>query len=536
MTFMTQTDKQNILERLTSLIHLYSEVMTTGEANINVILYSELSEWEYFSNHPSHCGLYPIEDDPLKRQVLWSFVNTGSEETIILFGHCDTVGIDNYNELMAYALEPEALRRVLIESKVRCRDLEDDNWLFGRGSSDMKAGLAVQLYLMEKVIASPEDYPNILWLSVPDEEYLSAGMRAATKLIDHLKTTFNLKIPLAILSEPHARTDEDTFVTYAGSAGKLKPMIVTRGIETHAGDIFSGFNAIGIMTEIVKAIELNTEMSDLKYREMTSPPAFMGLRDLKQKQDVTTPEFIAGFFNWTFLNNTFENKFEQLRSLCVWSLEDAINQYNYSKNEYLRKQCLPSYEACCEFKIDVLFFHDLLLKMPETFDLKAFVTKQTYALGLELNDPVLLANVIKQMMIKADIEGPAVVIGLLPPFYPAKDSTVYYESKLEPILKSVSESLNINLELQHFFMKISDMSYLGNETADYTCVEQNLPHFKLDYTMSFEALDKLNIQVVNIGPWGKDLHLKTERVYLPDVTETVPIMTQAVLKSFKKKS
>jgi len=532
---MTQIDQQNILERLTSLIHLYSEVMTTGEANINVILYSELSEWQYFSENPSHFGLYPIENDPLKRQVLWSYINTGSEDTIILFGHCDTVGIDNYNDLMAYALEPEALRNVLRETKAKCSDIEDENWLFGRGSSDMKAGFAVQLYLMEKVIASPEAFPNVLWLSVPDEEYLSAGMRAATKLIDDLKIKFGLKIPLAILSEPHARKEEDTFVTYAGSAGKLKPMIVARGIETHAGDIFSGFNAIGIMTEIVKAIELNTEMSDLKYREMTSPPAFMGLRDLKQKQDVTTPEFIAGFFNWTFLNNTFENKFEQLRTLCIWSLEDAINQYNYSKNEYLRKQCLPSYEACSEFKTEVLFFKDILALMPETFDLKTFITKQGFLLGLELDDPVLLAHVVKQMMIKAEIEGPAVVIGLLPPFYPAKDSTAYYESTLEPILSSVSKTLNVKLELQHFFMKISDMSYLGNETADYTYVEQNLPHFKLDYTMSFEALDKLNIQAVNIGPWGKDLHLKTERVYLPDVTETVPKMIEAVLKSYNKK-
>ena len=125
MTFMTQTDKQNILERLTSLIHLYSEVMTTGEANINVILYSELSEWAYFSENPSHCGLYPIENDPLKRQVLWSFINTGCQDTIILFGHCDTVGIDNFNDLMAYALEPEALRHVLKKTKVKCSDIEE---------------------------------------------------------------------------------------------------------------------------------------------------------------------------------------------------------------------------------------------------------------------------------------------------------------------------------------------------------------------------------------------------------------------------
>ena len=32
----------------------------------------------------------------------------------------------------------------------------------------------------------------------------------------------------------------------------------------------------------------------------------------------------------------------------------------------------------------------------------------------------------------------------------------------------------------------------------------------------------LSMPSLIIGPWGKDLHKKTERVYIPDLVENVP--------------
>lgn len=517
--------------RLKQLIELNSEVLTEGERHFNDALHKELIQWPYFMQHSNHVGLHAIPEDELSREVLWAFVDKGAKNTIVLFGHCDVVTTNNFHELRDLAFSPERLKKALVDRGTECDDLSSDDWYFGRGSCDMKAGLAIQLVLLKEVSQSPEAYANILWLSVPDEENLSSGMRASIALIDHLKHHFKLEIPLAILSEPYDREEEDAIVTYSGTAGKIMPLIIARGIQTHAGDVYSGFNAISIMNEIVKAIDLNTEMSDVKYREMTSPPSFLGLRDLKEAYDVTTPEYVAGFFNWNFLNNNFEEKFDQLKSLCIWSLEDAINQLNYSYNEYLRKQHLPSYQCCKDFELKVLLLEELYGLLPKDFDYKGHAMK-VYEEGRFVDDYAFTAEYVKQLMEIAKIKGPSVVLAMLPPIYPAVDSTAFYEEYLRAVVEETIDGFGAKHQLKHFFQKISDLSYCYAEDDHYETLIKNCPGLGVSYKLDFKMLTQMHMNVVNIGPWGKDLHLKTERVYLPDVTKHIPIIIENILKAF----
>lgn len=48
-------------------------------------------------------------------------------------------------------------------------DAESGDWLFGRGTMDMKAGLAVQLSMLERAMNGHFD-GNVLLITVPDEE------------------------------------------------------------------------------------------------------------------------------------------------------------------------------------------------------------------------------------------------------------------------------------------------------------------------------------------------------------------------------
>ena len=520
-----------MINRLRQLIELDSEVLTSGEKHFNEILHKELVQWPYFIKNPEHVGLYSIPQDESQREILWGFVDKGAQKTVIMFGHCDVVTTNNFHDLRSLAFSPEKLKEAMQAAQIKCDDLNSEDWYFGRGSCDMKAGLAVQLVLLKELSQTEEAYSNVLWLSVPDEENLSAGMRASMKLIQDLKLAFKLDIPLAILSEPYDREEEDTLVTYSGTAGKMMPIIIARGIQTHAGDIYSGFNAVTIMNEIVKAIDLNTEMSDVKYHEMTAPPTFLGYRDLKEGYDVTTPEFVAGFFNWNFLKNNFDQKFNQLKSLCIWSLEDAINQLNYSYNEYLRKQHLPSYQCCKQFDMEVLFLEELYKRLPETVDPRE-VAQTMLNQNKFIDDYDFTAKYIKALMEIAKVKGPAVVIGLLPPIYPAVDSTVFFETHLEKIINDVALEMGIKHKLKHYFQKISDLSYCSSDHDDYQALTKNCPGLGLTYALDFEALKKMDMAVVNIGPWGKDLHLKTERVYLPDVVQNVPVVIERILKHF----
>jgi arginine utilization protein RocB len=58
-------------------------------------------------------------------------------------------------------------------------DLESGDYIFGRGTADMKGGGSIQLALFKRY-SELEDFPgNILLIAVPDEENLSAGMLSA---------------------------------------------------------------------------------------------------------------------------------------------------------------------------------------------------------------------------------------------------------------------------------------------------------------------------------------------------------------------
>lgn len=55
-------------------------------------------------------------------------------------------------------------------------DIEHGEWLFGRGTMDMKCGLALQMAMIEQACEGRFD-GNVLLLAVPDEEVNSVGMR-----------------------------------------------------------------------------------------------------------------------------------------------------------------------------------------------------------------------------------------------------------------------------------------------------------------------------------------------------------------------
>ena len=42
------------------------------------------------------------------------------------------------------------------------------------------------------------------------------------------------------------------------------------------------------------------------------------------------------------------------------------------------------------------------------------------------------------------------------------------------------------------------------------------------YSIDFEKIQDINVPGINLGPWGKDLHQLTERVYEKDMLETIP--------------
>src|SRR5690242_4861250 len=83
-------------------------------------------------------GLDPLVDDPWGRQNAYAFLRGVRPRTIVLLGHIDTVGTEDYGPLEPWAIDPEGLAARLDALVDLVPELagdlasHPDDWMFGR--------------------------------------------------------------------------------------------------------------------------------------------------------------------------------------------------------------------------------------------------------------------------------------------------------------------------------------------------------------------------------------------------------------------
>ena len=164
----------------------------------------------------------------------------GRDRRVIIAGHIDTVPINNN-------LPTEA------------RDIDGPQYLWGRGTVDMKAGVAVQLKLAAELVSPTVD---ITWLWYDHEEVDSAlnGLgRLARNRPDLMLGDF------AILGEPSQGAVE------GGCNGTLRAVVRTHGARAHSARAWMGENAIHAAAPILARLNDYTpreaDVDGLVYRE-----------------------------------------------------------------------------------------------------------------------------------------------------------------------------------------------------------------------------------------------------------------------------
>lgn len=514
---------------LLDLISIQSDTGTEKECDIEKYIFNTLKESTYFSNHEDSLGLYG-DKDILNRQVVWALKNNNAKDTIILVGHYDAVSIHNYGDLKEYALNPKVLREKLknIElDQISKEDLQDENWLWGRGSCDMKAGIAINLHT---ILTNESKDHNILFLAVPDEENLSYGMREASKLLFDLKKKYDLKYKLLILTEPHGRNSKDAFKIHYGSVGKVMPLIFVKGKLSHVSDILKGLNPIPLLNKLVNTLDLNTELCFEDKGVKTMPPTVLGVTDLREGYDVSIPEFGAAYFNMNFLKNVaIDDIFKKILELC----KEATKEYSLKLEDVYKNMDMDLRDF--KFKdIEVLSYNDFKNNYIEILDNKDEIMKNIYdevtkkVKSQEINLQEGSIYLISRLVKACNVNHPIVIIGAIPPYYAAvhNDYLVGDFNYLPSVIENIKEALqsyNLKLDIDPYFMGISDLSYTScTNTCSESQVLENLITSPDLYTIDFEKISQLNIPVINIGPFGKDLHQNTERVYMPDVLEHIP--------------
>lgn len=166
--------------------------------------------------------------------------NLGRAQRVVIAGHIDTVPLNN-------------------NLPTRFETLDGAEYLWGRGTVDMKAGVAVQLKLAAELVAPSVD---VTWIWYDHEEVAEAlnGLgRIQRNRPDLMLGDF------AILGEPTRSEIE------GGCNGNLRVEVRTFGLRAHSARAWVGHNAIHDAAPVLSILAdyrpLDVEVDGLVYRE-----------------------------------------------------------------------------------------------------------------------------------------------------------------------------------------------------------------------------------------------------------------------------
>ena len=173
----------------------------------------------------------------------------GRDRRVLLAGHLDTV--------------PVAAN---LPSSRRLREGREE--LVGRGSCDMKGGVAVMLKLAVEAADAPMD---LTWLFYDHEEVAAADNSLTRLAAEHPEL---LEADFAILGEPTSAGVE------GGCKGTMKLEVTARGVAAHSARDWVGENAIHHLAPVLErlaAYEARRAVIDgLEYRECLNAVAITG--------------------------------------------------------------------------------------------------------------------------------------------------------------------------------------------------------------------------------------------------------------------
>jgi arginine utilization protein RocB len=532
---------------------------------------------------------WPMRADD--RRIVWAMVEGGAVPpdaeripTVVLLGHLDTAGIQDYGSDLD-PFDPQGLRQHLLERWRRHPDAEDERlqdaasgeWMFGRGSFDMKSGVAAQIAVMGALERARASLPgNVLMVTTPDEEVESAGLMDALAPLIELRDARRLDLIGVINSDytaPRQPGDEKRYI-YRGTIGKLLCCFYVRGCETHVGEAFRGLDANLIAANLVRATNLNPDLCDEADGEITVPPVTQKVRDFKARYDAQTPISAVVHCSCLVHGWTPRDVLARMVALAGRALSEANHRRIEAWGDYARRQ--GSTDALLGLGGRVFTYGQLYRAVAERMggaDLREELDERAFGAiaGVrETLEPLPRAErealidrahlvhmdsrerslvIVRELVDVAVREGvldartPAIVVYFAPPFFPPIRGDP--DSRLNrAIAADVAEGDYGELQFRGFYPYVSEISFMRVDQAVYDSLPLLKDNFPLwrdrseelpeelrveTFSVPFDLIRELDCDVANIGPWGKEAHGRGERVHMPYSFEKVPELIHGVV-------
>jgi len=538
---MGNLDEQ-IRDLTLELVKIPSITETDGEIALVEYLYDYLSQTEYFRKHPDQLRIVDITGDELGRKNLVAVLKgqPGCSRTVVFLGHVDTVGTDDYGDLQAFAHDPARLAAELAKRPLDAdtiKDLASGEWLFGRGVFDMKSGIAAQIAVLSALAASPLP-GNIVFLAVPDEENNSAGMLGAVEILNELKEREGFDYMAAIDADymaPRYPGDENKYV-YIGTVGKLLPTFYITGKETHVGQSYEGLDPNHLASELTRLINLSMEFCDGAEGEYPSPPVTLRQKDLKTQYSVQTAPATLLYFNYATHKSTPDVVLAKLKAKAQQAFTNVIASLNAEYERYCAASGIVYQRLPWEPRVVTYdeLYSEVRAAVGAEFEQRIAALKEELYRDKTLDGRDFTVRVVEEVCKLSPRKVPTIVVLYAPPYYPhiyVKGESPAEKHLLAAVgraVAAVEAETGYRIVQKKFYPYISDLSYfsVGDAGAAVETLLANMPAWGKKYVLPLDEIRRLNLPVVNIGPYGKDAHKFTERLQAEFAFTVVPRLLQ----------
>ncbi|MGG5254445.1 M20/M25/M40 family metallo-hydrolase [Neobacillus sp. SM06] len=546
--------REEVLDLTKQLVTIESIVNTTGEKWIAQSVYKLISSFRYFSQNPGCLALEQTVDDPKERYNVLAFVKGKkgkSNRTVILMGHLDTVGIDDFNHLKELACLPEELMEAFkkeeeLPPSVK-EHLHSGDWLFGRGVLDMKSGVASHLYLLKYYSEHREELDgNLVFLAECDEEDSSHGVLSALKTLKRWKNEHGFDYIAAINADfvsPRFEGDENRYL-YKGTVGKLLPSFFITGAETHVGSAFEGLDPNFLAAELTRQIDYNPELCNEAFGETTVPPVSLKQTDLKPSYTVQTALSAYVYYNFFIHSWSPKDVLEKLKEQAILAFSNALVSFEERYRQYCKISGQPYVQP--SWKPRVLTYEEmeqaLLKENGETFTIHLNEFKKNLLKNNELDTRMFAARVVEEAWKWMKDKSPAIILFYSSLYSPRIELTGKTRDErnlinaLEKAVEEIQPNYPYPIVTRNFFPYISDTSFLAlsDDEDGIHAVSSNNPGWGTKHYVNYQDIRDINVPVINIGPYGNDAHKKFERVEKTYSLEMVPNLTNLVISNLLK--
>ena len=524
-----------------------------GEAKVAKYVHDFYAKMPYFQEHPDQNYIFGNLEEPDRQNNICYLKGTkgNSNRCVIMIGHIDTVGVDDYGTFWEKAFRPDLLPEQFLSMKVPQEvidDIKSGEFMFGRGALDMKSGVAGHMTIMEYFANHLDELDGyVMHVAECDEEDMSGGIIAALDEMVKIKKKEGLQYIACInadYSTNYNPGDENRYIYY-GCIGKTLPSYVVFGKEAHVGQSFAALDPNLLLAEITRKISLNVDYSDIAYGEICVPPISLKQADTKVGYTVQTALVAYGYYNYFTHGMTPTQVLYNAKQVAIDAMDDVIK---YLNRQYMRFCNISKVKFTpLPWKTRVLTYKEYYEEIKADKGQEFVDAMDKFMKELHESDPgmdlrVYGNTVIQEMWKWMDDKSPCIVV-YFGSLYSANIEMTGKTPMEKALLDAVEGAVELvrpeagrQIKTRMFYPYIADSSFMavGGDPSTVDDLNDNMPSSKYKYFHDISKIREIDVPVVNIGTFGRDGHMVTERVDMKQTFENVPNITFETIRTLLK--